>query len=200
MSEIGSVEKKLCPKNRAKMRLRFFFFSSSFSSSFSSQFYVGSGAEPYAPGLKIFTETVENIHVSGFKFFDWMSLKGSYPQYRHRNEKKRQSTEWRHPLPHPCAGGESVRAARSGGARCSCVLWDMKKSIFFLLARSFLKFSKKRSMFLFFSFHKQTQSFYLFNVRNFSAHCYLYLYFIYDDFYNCIWDRRSHCIIIYRYW
>ena len=78
MSEIGSVEKKLWPKNRAKMRLRFFFFSFFFF--FSSQFYVGSGAEPYAPGLKISTETVENIHVSGFKIFDWMSLKGSYPQ------------------------------------------------------------------------------------------------------------------------
>ena len=78
MSEIGSVEKKLWPKNRAKMRLRFFFSFSSFSSF--SQFYVGSGAEPYAPGLKISTETVENIHVSGFKFFDWMSLKGSYLQ------------------------------------------------------------------------------------------------------------------------
>ena len=91
MSKIGSVEKKLWPKNRAKMRLRFFFSSSSFFFFFfffSSQFYVGSGAEPYAPGLKISTETVENIHVSGFKFFDWMSLKGSYPQHRHRNEKK----------------------------------------------------------------------------------------------------------------
>ena len=79
MSEIGSVEKKLWPKNRAKMRLRFFFFSSFFFF-FSSQFYVGSGAEPYVPGLKTTTETVENIHVSGFKFFDWMSLKGSYLQ------------------------------------------------------------------------------------------------------------------------
>ena len=73
------------------MRLRFFFFSSSFF--FSSHFYVGSGAEPYVPGLKITTETVENIHVSGIIFFDWMSLKGSYPQYRHRNEKK--TTEYR---------------------------------------------------------------------------------------------------------
>ena len=93
MSGIGSVGKKFWPKNRAKMRLRFFFFFFFSSSSFSSQFYVGSGAEPYAPGLKISTETVENIHVSGFKFFDWLSLKGSYPQYRHRNEKK--TTEYR---------------------------------------------------------------------------------------------------------
>ncbi len=110
MSKIGSVEKKLWPKNRAKMRLRFFFsFFFFFFFSFFSQFYVGSGAEPYAPGLKISTETVENIHVSGFKFFDWMSLKGSYPQYRHRNEKK--TTEYRVTSPHsPSLGRERARA------------------------------------------------------------------------------------------
>ena len=73
MSKIGSVEKKLWPKNRAKMRLRFFFF-------FSSQFYVGSGAEPYVPGLKNTTETVENKDSPPIFRNDWLSLKGSYPQ------------------------------------------------------------------------------------------------------------------------
>ena len=127
MSEIGSVGKKLWPKNRAKMRLRFFFFFSSF---FSSQFYVGSGAEPYAPGLKISTETVENIHVSGFKFFDWMSLKGSYPQYRHRNEKK--TTEYRvtsPPSPPLCRERERARCKEWRRPLLVCTVGH-EKSIF----------------------------------------------------------------------